>query len=54
MGRARVRRGPDPPHREPGIRVDHVAGDRAYYRLSEDRVVLPERSQFASPARRSP
>ena len=33
-----------------GIRVDHVAGDRAYYRLSEDRVVLPERSQFASQA----
>ena len=31
-----------------GVRVDHVAGDRAYYRLSEDRVVLPERSQFPS------
>ena len=31
-----------------GVRVDHEAGDRAYYRLSDDRVVLPERSQFAS------
>ena len=34
--------------RASGVRIDHVAGDRAYYRLSEDRVVLPERSQFAS------
>ena len=31
-----------------GVRVDHVAGDRAYYSLQGDRVVLPERSQFAS------
>ena len=31
-----------------GVRIDHVAGDRAYYRLSADRVVLPERSQFPS------
>ena len=31
-----------------GIRVDHVAGDRAYYGLAGDRVVLPERSQFPS------
>ena len=31
-----------------GVRVDHVAGDRAYYSLKGDRVVLPERSQFAS------
>ena len=31
-----------------GVRVDHVAGDRAYYSLKDDRVVLPERSQFPS------
>ena len=31
-----------------GVRVDHVAGDRAYYNLKDDRVVLPERSQFPS------
>ena len=31
-----------------GVRVDHVAGDRAYYSLKDDRVVLPDRSQFAS------
>ncbi len=31
-----------------GVRVDHVAGDRAYYSLKDDRVVLPERSQFDS------
>ncbi len=31
-----------------GVRVDHVAGDRAYYSMKDDRVVLPERSQFAS------
>ena len=31
-----------------GVRVDNVAGDRAYYSLKDDRVVLPERSQFAS------
>ena len=30
-----------------GVWIDHVAGDRACCRLSEDRVVLPERSQFA-------
>ena len=34
--------------RATGIRIDHVAGDRAYYDLGADRVVLPERSQFAS------
>ena len=34
--------------RNSGVRIDHVAGDRAFYRLSEDRVVLPERGQFAS------
>ena len=34
--------------RASGVRIDHVAGDRAYYRLSEERVVLPERSQFPS------
>ena len=32
--------------RQSGIRVDHVAGDQACYRPAEDRVVLPERSQF--------
>ena len=31
-----------------GVRVDHAAGDRAYYSLKEDRVVLPDRSQFES------
>ena len=31
-----------------GVRVDHVAGDRAYYSLKNDRVVLPDRSQFPS------
>ncbi|MCY3837879.1 MAG: zincin-like metallopeptidase domain-containing protein, partial [Gammaproteobacteria bacterium] len=31
-----------------GVRVDHVAGDRAYYSKKDDRVVLPERSQLAS------
>ena len=31
-----------------GVRLDHVAGDRAYYSLKDDRVVLPERSQFDS------
>ncbi len=30
------------------VDVKHVACDRAYYRLSNDEVVLPERSQFAS------
>ena len=33
-----------------GVRVDHVAGDRVYYSLKDDRVVLPERSQFPSTA----
>ena len=31
-----------------GVQVDHVAGDRAYYSLKEDRVVLPERNQCPS------
>ena len=31
-----------------GVRVDHEAGDRAYYSVQQDRVVLPERSQFPS------
>ena len=34
--------------RSSGVRVDHVAGDRACYSLKDDRVVLPERSQFPS------
>ena len=29
-----------------GPTVEHVAGDRAYYRMDEDKVVLPEQSQF--------
>ena len=29
-----------------GPTVQHVAGDRAYYRIAEDKVVLPEPSQF--------
>ena len=29
-----------------GAKVEHVAGDRAYYRIAEDRVVLPEPGQF--------
>ena len=29
-----------------GATVEHVAGDRAYYRMAEDKVVLPEQSQF--------
>ncbi len=29
-----------------GPTVQHVAGDRAYYRMAEDKVVLPEPSQF--------
>ena len=29
-----------------GAKVQHVEGDRAYYRLAEDKIVLPERSQF--------
>ena len=34
--------------RSSGVRVDHVAGDRAYYSLKDHRVVPPERSQFDS------
>ena len=34
--------------RNSGIRVDHVADDRSYYNFFENRVVLPERSQFPS------
>ena len=26
--------------------MQHIAGDRAYYRIAEDKVVLPEPSQF--------
>ena len=29
-----------------GVLVQHVPGDRAYYRIAEDKVVLPEPSQF--------
>ena len=31
-----------------GVPVRHVAGDRAYYNLNRDEVVLPERGQFPS------
>ena len=31
-----------------GAKVQHVAGDRAYYRMQEDKIVLPERSQFST------
>ncbi len=31
-----------------GVAVRHQPGDRAFYRPSEDRIVLPERGQFAS------
>ena len=29
-----------------GPTVEHVPGDRAYYRVAEDKVVLPEHHQF--------
>ena len=32
--------------RASGTTVEHVAGDQAYYRLAEDKVVLPEHDQF--------
>ena len=32
--------------RASGVDVSHVAGDRAYYNLDTDQVVLPEREQF--------
>ena len=31
-----------------GVPIRHIAGDRAFYRLTEDIITLPERSQFAS------
>jgi len=31
-----------------GVPVLHAPGDRAFYRLSEDKITLPERGQFAS------
>lgn len=34
--------------RAAGVDVRHVQGDRAYYHLKRDEVVLPERSQFPS------
>ena len=34
--------------RSSGVRLDHVAGDRAYCSLKDDRVVLPDKSQFES------
>ena len=32
-----------------GVRINHVAGDRAYYNLQTDKVTLPERGQFPTP-----
>ena len=29
-----------------GVRISHVAGDRAFYNLANDQVVLPEQGQF--------
>ena len=34
-----------------GPKVQHVPGDRAYYRVSDDKIVLPEPSQFPDPER---
>ena len=34
--------------RAAGVDVRHVRGDRAYYHLKNDEIVLPERSQFPS------
>jgi putative DNA primase/helicase len=31
-----------------GVPIRHVPGDRAFYRLAEDTITLPERGQFAS------
>ena len=31
-----------------GVPIRHVAGDRAYYNLNRDEIVLPERAQFPS------
>ena len=31
-----------------GVRISHVAGDRAFYNLPNDQVVLPEQGQFAT------
>ena len=31
-----------------GVPVRHVAGDRAFYNLNRDEIVLPERGQFPS------
>ena len=36
------------PIKASGIRLDHVGGERDYYSLEDDRVVLPDRSQFPS------
>ena len=34
--------------RASGVRINHVAGDRAFYNLHTDKVTLPERGQFPS------
>ena len=31
-----------------GVPIRHIAGDRAFYRLAEDTITLPERTQFPS------
>ena len=34
--------------RASGVKINHVAGDRAYYNLNSDQITLPERGQFPS------
>ena len=34
--------------RASGVRINHVAGDRAFYNLNSDQITLPERGQFPS------
>ena len=31
-----------------GAEIEHVAGDRAYYRIEEDKIVLPGPGQFST------
>ena len=31
-----------------GVPIRHIAGDRAFYRLTEDTITMPERAQFAT------
>ena len=34
--------------KESGVGIRHVEGDRAYYRISADEIILPKRAQFPS------